>query len=64
MTDFHELGKWVVVDTSTTQSVATNMHIQYLICISVLMANIKKANTQELCMGYSDETWNVGSSGY
>ena len=56
---------WVVVDTSTTHVVCCyqmrifNTSFAYLFWLG----NNKKGKYPEFCMGYSDETWYVGSSG-
>ena len=56
---------WVVVGRSIT-----NMGCHHQMCIFntsfaylFLLANNKKGKYSEFCIGYSDETWYVGSGG-
>ena len=51
-----KLGMWVVMGTSTTHT----CDLAYLFWL----ANNKKVKYLEFCMGYSDETWYVGSDGH
>ena len=41
-----------------------NVHILYLVCISVLIGLQQKVKYPEFCMGYIDETWYVGIVGH
>ena len=61
-----KLGMWVVVDTSTTHVVCHhgmrlfNTSFAYLFWL----ANNKKGNYPEFCMGYSDKSWYMGTDGH
>ena len=59
-----KLGMWVVMGTSTTHVVCRHqMHVSFAY-LFWLANDKKKIKYQELCMGYIDETWYVGSDGH
>ena len=61
-----KLGMLVVVGTDITHVVCRQKICIFDISLAYLfwLANIKKVKYPEFYMGYSDETWYVGSGGH
>ena len=62
-----KLGMWVVMGISTTHVLYRHqmrIHVFYTSIAYLFWLADNKIKYPELCMGYIDETWYVGSNGH